>query len=73
MLIDTSQSGAVIGRGGEIVKSFRTKTGCALRILPPEELPTHFAQNDRIVQIVGPNEFAVRALKASETQKETVK
>lgn len=62
LLIDASQSGALIGRGGEIAKGFREQTGCLVRILPPEELPIGVSPVDRVVQIVGPYAQTVVAL-----------
>lgn len=62
LLIDASQSGALIGRGGEIIRSFREQSNCALRILPQEELPPCAAPTDRIVQIIGPHADTTVAL-----------
>jgi hypothetical protein len=52
LLVDGSQAGSVIGKGGEIVKMIRDGSGANVRILPVEELPPCADPTDRVVQCV---------------------
>eukprot|EP00239_Pterosperma_sp_CCMP1384_P008297 CAMPEP_0197848946 /NCGR_PEP_ID=MMETSP1438-20131217/10553_1 /TAXON_ID=1461541 /ORGANISM="Pterosperma sp., Strain CCMP1384" /LENGTH=342 /DNA_ID=CAMNT_0043461427 /DNA_START=77 /DNA_END=1105 /DNA_ORIENTATION=+ len=53
MLVDGSQAGCLIGKGGEIIKMIREGSGAHVRILPPEEVPPCALPTDRVVQMVG--------------------
>lgn len=51
MLVNRTQAGSIIGKGGSIIKNIRETTGAHVKILPPEDLPQCALDNDRVVQI----------------------
>ncbi|GBG73588.1 hypothetical protein CBR_g16930 [Chara braunii] len=53
LLIAGSQAGSLIGKGGDIIKQIRDKSGAVVRILGQEELPACALPTDRVVQIAG--------------------
>ena len=53
MLVNRTQAGSIIGKGGSIIKNIRETTGAHVKILPPEDLPQCALDNDRVVQITG--------------------
>eukprot|EP00803_Ostreobium_quekettii_P001382 evm.model.scf_216.3 EVM.evm.TU.scf_216.3 scf_216:34271-35665(+) len=56
MLVNRTQAGSIIGKGGSIIKNIRETTGASVKILPPEDLPPCALLNDRVVQITGTTE-----------------
>lgn len=48
VLADTTQIGAVVGRGGNNIVRMRTETGAKIRILPP---PPCGRKNDELIQV----------------------
>ena len=46
-----SQIGAVIGKGGAIIKEMRTATAASIRVLGKEERPLCALENDELVQV----------------------
>lgn len=52
MLVEGSQAGSLIGKGGKIIKMIREGSGAQVRVLPPEEVPPCGGPTDRVVQIV---------------------
>nr|KYP61193.1 KH domain-containing protein At4g18375 family [Cajanus cajan] len=49
LLADTSQVGAVIGKGGKVVEKIRMDTGCKIRVLN-DALPACTAPSDEIIE-----------------------
>ncbi|GAV68580.1 KH_1 domain-containing protein/KH_3 domain-containing protein [Cephalotus follicularis] len=50
LLVDATQIGAVVGRGGKNIVSMRRETGAKIRILPP---PDFAPRDDNLIQITG--------------------
>ncbi|EOX91913.1 RNA-binding KH domain-containing protein, putative isoform 4 [Theobroma cacao] len=61
VLADTTQIGAVVGRGGNNIVRMRTETGAKIRILPP---PPCGRKNDELIQITGGTLAVKKALVA---------
>lgn len=51
LLINRTQAGAVIGKGGILNKDIKEKTGAYSKILNCEEVPMCALHNDRVVQV----------------------
>ncbi|XVE86879.1 hypothetical protein DITRI_Ditri18aG0071100 [Diplodiscus trichospermus] len=56
LLADTTQIGAVVGKGGKTIVRMRTESGAKIRILPP---PQCGRKTDELIQITG-NTLAVK-------------
>ncbi|XP_020222467.1 KH domain-containing protein HEN4 [Cajanus cajan] len=63
LLADTSQVGAVIGKGGKVVEKIRMDTGCKIRVLN-DALPACTAPSDEIIEIEGQLTSVKKALVA---------
>ena len=63
LLIDTSQIGAVLGKGGCIISATRKATGARLRVLPARELPACSAPGDELLRISGSSRGVRAALR----------
>lgn len=50
MLADTTQIGAVVGKGGKTIMRMRTESGAQIRILPPPECGRKI---DQLIQVRG--------------------
>ncbi|XP_017969555.1 PREDICTED: KH domain-containing protein HEN4 isoform X4 [Theobroma cacao] len=61
VLADTTQIGAVVGRGGNNIVRMRAETGAKIRILPP---PPCGRKNDELIQITGGTLAVKKALVA---------
>ncbi|XWS29606.1 hypothetical protein CRYUN_Cryun24cG0043500 [Craigia yunnanensis] len=61
VLADTTQIGAVVGRGGKNIVRMRTESGAKIRILPP---PQCGRKNDELIQITGGTLAVKKALVA---------
>ncbi|XP_022775034.1 KH domain-containing protein HEN4 isoform X2 [Durio zibethinus] len=61
LLADTTQIGAVVGRGGKNIVRMRTESGAKIRILPP---PLCGRKNDELIQITGGTLAVKKALVA---------
>jgi len=53
LLINRTQAGAVIGKGGSLNKDIRERTGAYSKILTTEDIPDCALHNDRVVQVTG--------------------
>eukprot|EP00210_Caulerpa_lentillifera_P009400 g8961.t1 len=53
LLINRTQAGAVIGKGGMLNKEIKEKTGAYSKILNSDEVPACALHNDRVVQVTG--------------------
>ncbi|XP_052196485.1 KH domain-containing protein HEN4-like isoform X2 [Diospyros lotus] len=53
LLLDKGQAGVVIGRGGSVVDTIRKSTGCRIRVLPADQLPSCSSPSDELIQIMG--------------------
>lgn len=53
LLINRTQAGAVIGKGGILNKDIRERTGAYSKILTTEDIPVCALHNDRVVQVTG--------------------
>lgn len=62
MLVNHTQAGSIIGKGGCITKDIRETTGAFCKILPQEDLPVCALHNDRVVLISGQSEQIKAAL-----------
>lgn len=62
MLVNHTQVGSIIGKGGCITKDIRESTGAFCKILPQEDLPVCALHNDRVVLISGQAEQIKSAL-----------
>lgn len=51
LLINRTQAGAVIGKGGILNKDIRERTGAYSKILTTEDIPVCALHNDRVVQV----------------------
>ena len=51
LLINRTQAGAVIGKGGSLNKDIRERTGAYSKILTTEDIPICALHNDRVVQV----------------------
>jgi len=51
LLVQTSQIGCLIGKGGSIIKQIRNETGATVRVLPPESLPACANEDDELLEI----------------------
>lgn len=51
LLINRTQAGAVIGKGGMLNKDIRERTGAYSKILTTEDIPVCALHNDRVVQV----------------------
>ncbi|KAF5749728.1 KH domain-containing protein [Tripterygium wilfordii] len=59
LLANTTQIGAVVGRGGRTIERMRKQSGAEIRILPP---PHCAAKNDELIQITGASVAVKKAL-----------
>ncbi|KAL7227660.1 hypothetical protein ACSBR1_022517 [Camellia fascicularis] len=59
LLVEGSQVGSVIGKGGKVIEKIRKDTGCKIRVLNSEKLAPFAFPKDEIVEIEG-NIFAVK-------------
>ncbi|XP_052196487.1 KH domain-containing protein HEN4-like isoform X4 [Diospyros lotus] len=50
LLLDKGQAGVVIGRGGSVVDTIRKSTGCRIRVLPADQLPSCSSPSDELIQ-----------------------
>ncbi|XP_052205228.1 KH domain-containing protein HEN4 [Diospyros lotus] len=62
LLAESSQVGAVIGKGGKVIEKIRQDTGCKIRVLSSDKLPACALSNDKIVEIEGNILSAKKAL-----------
>lgn len=62
LLVNHTQAGSIIGKGGCITKDIRETTGAFCKILPQEDLPVCALHNDRVVLISGQSEQIKAAL-----------
>ncbi|PSS19222.1 KH domain-containing protein [Actinidia chinensis var. chinensis] len=53
LLVESSQVGGVIGKGGKVIGKIRQDTGCKIRVLSSEKLPSCALQNDELIEIEG--------------------
>lgn len=64
LMICNSQTGCLIGKGGDIVRNIRNASGASVRVLPQEDIPPFAAPGmDRVVSVTaeyGPSVAAVR-------------
>ena len=51
LLVDRSQVGAVLGKGGSIITEMREKTGAAIRVLDKTERPPCAREDDELIQV----------------------
>jgi poly(rC)-binding protein 2/3/4 len=51
LLVQTSQIGCLIGKGGSIIKQIRNETGATVRVLPSEALPSCANDDDELLEI----------------------
>ncbi|KAI3445797.1 hypothetical protein Pfo_002462 [Paulownia fortunei] len=59
LLVRKNQAGAVIGKGGKVVKKIRKDTGCRIKVLTSEKFSSGSLPTDEIVEIEG-NALAVK-------------
>lgn len=52
LLINRTQAGAVIGKGGILNKDIKERTGAYSKILNSDEVPVCALHNDRVVQVI---------------------
>ncbi|GMH32954.1 hypothetical protein BSKO_00788 [Bryopsis sp. KO-2023] len=62
LLVNHTQAGSIIGKGGCITKDIRESTGAFCKILPQEDIPVCALHNDRVVLISGQAEQLKAAL-----------
>lgn len=53
LLVETSQVGSVIGKGGKIVEKIRKYSGCKIKVLSGEKLPACAGPTEELVEIEG--------------------
>ncbi|XP_057976486.1 KH domain-containing protein HEN4 [Malania oleifera] len=53
LLAEASQAGSVIGKGGKVIENIRKDSGCKIRVLSGEKLPSCAGSNDELVEIEG--------------------
>ncbi|XP_057496185.1 KH domain-containing protein HEN4-like [Actinidia eriantha] len=53
LLAESSQVGGVIGKGGKVIGKIRQDTGCKIRVLSSEKLPSCALPNDELIEIEG--------------------
>ena len=58
LLVDSSQIGCVLGKGGTIITQLRQDTGASIRILSSNEKPLCASPCDELVQVGGGPETA---------------
>ena len=51
LLVQTSQIGCLIGKGGSIIKQIRGETGATVRVLPSSALPACANEDDELLEI----------------------
>ena len=51
LLVQTSQIGCLIGKGGSIIKQIRSETGATVRVLPSSALPACANADDELLEI----------------------
>ena len=51
LLVQTSQIGCLIGKGGSIIKQIRSETGATVRVLPSSALPACANDDDELLEI----------------------
>lgn len=62
LLVPNNVVGCVLGKRGDVIQRLRSETGAAIRVLPPEHLPTCAMSTDELVQISGKPDVVKRAL-----------
>ncbi|KAK9071069.1 hypothetical protein SSX86_009637 [Deinandra increscens subsp. villosa] len=53
LLADKSVIGSVIGKGGKVIEKIRRESGCKIRVLVQDKLPSCALANDEMVEIEG--------------------
>ncbi|GAB4838403.1 hypothetical protein Ancab_027938 [Ancistrocladus abbreviatus] len=53
LLVEASEAGSVIGKGGKMIEKIRKESGCKIRVLLGDKLPTGVATSDEVVEIEG--------------------
>lgn len=62
VLAESSQVGAVIGKGGKVIEKIREETGCKIRVLKGEKLPSCALPNEELIEIEGDSLAVKKAL-----------
>jgi len=51
LLVDQSQVGCILGKGGSIINELRRSTGASVRVLSKQEIPACAAHLDEVLQV----------------------
>lgn len=57
MLVESTQVGCLLGKGGSIIKQMAEESGAQIRILPNDKLPLCISEFNELVQVVNSFEF----------------
>jgi hypothetical protein len=58
LLVDQTQVGCILGKGGSIISELRRATGSSIRVLSKQEIPACAAPNDEVLQARRPGAAA---------------
>lgn len=58
LLVDQTQVGCILGKGGSIISELRRATGSSIRVLSKQEIPACAAPNDEVLQVRRPGAAA---------------
>lgn len=57
MLVESTQVGCLLGKGGSVIKQMAAESGAQIRILPKDKLPLCTSEFNELVQVVNSFEF----------------
>ena len=51
VIVPSSQTGCIIGRGGSVITEMRNLSGAHIRLLSREQSPSYISENEVVVQV----------------------